>query len=34
MLVYNIGFGVPSLLYYVLRFMKCDTLTLPDVPPP
>ena len=30
-LVYNIGFGVPSLLYFVLRFMKCDTLSLPDV---
>lgn len=30
-LVYSIGLGVPFLLYFVLRFMKCDTLKLPEV---
>ena len=30
-LVYSIGLGVPLLLYFVLRFMKCDALKLPEV---
>lgn len=30
-LVYSIGFGVPALLYFILRFMKCDTLKLSEV---
>lgn len=33
-LVYSFGFGVPALLYAALRFLKCDTLSLPEVPPP
>jgi hypothetical protein len=28
-LVYTIGFGVPAVLYLILRFLKCDTLKLP-----
>lgn len=30
-LVYSIGFGVPALLYFILRMLKCDTLRLPEV---
>jgi hypothetical protein len=30
-LVYGIGFGVPGVLYLILRFMKCDTLKLSEV---
>lgn len=33
-LVYSIGFGVPGLLYLILRFLKCDTLKLSEVPFP
>ena len=33
-MVYSIGFGVPALLYLVLKFLKCRTLSLPDVPLP
>ena len=33
LMVYSIGFGVPALLYLVLRFLNCRTLTLPDVSP-
>ena len=31
-MVYTIGFGVPALLYLILKFLKCRTLSLPDVP--
>lgn len=30
-MVYSIGFGVPALLHLVLKFLKCTTLSLPDV---
>ena len=30
-MVYTIGFGVPALLYLMLKFLKCRTLSLPDV---
>lgn len=30
-LVYSFGFGVPALLYFLLKFLKCDSLKLSEV---
>ena len=30
--VYSFGFGVPTILYFVMKFLGCSRLTLPEVP--